>query len=113
MSFRDLLDTWEQSPAVTRTDHVYEMQLPIDAAARIEALAELFPGRTREQIITDLLTEALDALVAAMPYVPGTEVIREDDHGDPVYDDQGYTPRFNELARSHLDRLSDGAAGKD
>jgi len=43
----------------------------------------------------------LDELEAAMPYIPGERVIREDDHGHPVYEDTGPTPRFLELARQH------------
>jgi hypothetical protein len=101
MSFRELLDTWEQSARVTQTRSTYAVHLPLDSAARIEALCEMFPGRTREEIITDLLAESLEALAAEMPYVPGGTVIREDDHGDPVYEDLGHTPRYIELTRKH------------
>ena len=61
----------------------------MDDAARLHALAELFPGRTREQIITDLLGAALQEVAAAMPYVPGKKVISTDEQGDPVYEDAG------------------------
>jgi hypothetical protein len=44
---------------------------------------------------------ALRELAAAMPYVAGKRVISTDDHGDPVYEDIGPTPRFMELARQH------------
>jgi len=36
-----------------------------------------------------------------MPYVAGPRVISTDEHGDPVYEDVGPTPRFMELARLH------------
>jgi hypothetical protein len=34
-----------------------------------------------------------------MPYEPGPKVISRDDHGDPVYEDVGLSPRFVELTR--------------
>src|SRR5262249_591037 len=72
-----------------------------DDAARLHALADLFPGRTREQLITDLLGSALQEVAAAMPYVAGSKVISTDEQGDPVYEDVGLTPRFTELTRKY------------
>jgi hypothetical protein len=43
-----------------------------------------------------------------MPYEPGPAVISRDDHGDPVYEDIGMTPRFVELARKHKKSLEAG-----
>jgi hypothetical protein len=77
----------------------YAVRLDMDDAARLHALAELFPGRGIEGIITDLLHVSLDEIAAAMPYEPGPKVISRDDHGDPVYEDIGLTPRFVELTR--------------
>ncbi len=75
------------------------MRLPLDDAARLEALATLFAGQSIEEMVTDLLGAALDELEAAMPYEKGPKVISRDDHGDPVYEDIGLTPRFVELTR--------------
>ncbi len=77
------------------------MRLPLDDASRLHALLELFPGVTVEEIVTDLLHAGLDEIAAAMPYEPGPTIISRDDHGDPVYEDIGMTPRFVELARKH------------
>jgi hypothetical protein len=105
VKFKELLDTWRQNDADVRTATEYAVRLPIDDAARIHALADLFPGRTREQIITDLLAAALQEVEAAMPYVPGKKVISTDEQGDPVYEDAGPTPRFTELTRKHRKAL--------
>ena len=82
------------------------MRLPLDDAARIHALAEMYPGHAREEIITDLLSVALQELQAAMPYVRGDKVIATDEQGDPVYADAGQTPRFIELSRKHRTQLA-------
>jgi len=81
------------------------VRLPLDDAARLHALAELFPGQTVEEIVTDLLSAGLDEIAAAMPYERGPKVISRDDHGDPLYEDVGLTPRFVELTRKYKKNL--------
>ena len=99
MKFKPLLDRWRKDAAPARTAKEYAVRLPLDDASRLHALAELFPGRSIEDIITDLLHSGLDEIAAAMPYEPGPKIISRDDHGDPVYEDVGLTPRFVELGR--------------
>ncbi len=99
MKFKPLLDRWRENAAPQLTLQDYAIRLPLGDAARLHALVQLFPGRTIEEIITDLLHTALDEIAAAMPYERGTKVISRDDHGDPLYEDVGLTPRFVELTR--------------
>ena len=99
MKFKPLLDRWNKQSAPMLTAHEYPVRLSLDDAARLHALAQLFPGSTVERIITDLLHTALDEIAASMPYEPGPKVISRDDQGDPVYEDAGLTPRFVEAAR--------------
>lgn len=106
---KELLDRWQAQAAGRITTHTYPVHLDLDDAARIHALADLFPGRSREQIITDLLSAALGELGAAMPYVPGAKVISTDEQGDPVYEDAGLTPRYIELTRKYQKELRGGA----
>lgn len=101
MSFKNLLDTWSGKRAAELADERYSIRLSVDDAARLEALAALFPGNSPESLITDLLAAALDEVEASMPYVPGDKVIREDEFGDPIYEDVGLTPQFLELVKSH------------
>lgn len=106
MSFRSLLDRWQQRAAPTLSAAEYAVRLPLDDAARLHALAELFPGFTKEQIVSDLLSAALTELAASMPYVRGNKVISNDEQGDPIYEDAGYTPRFMDLTRKHRRKLA-------
>lgn len=109
MSFKELLESWRASAAAPRTAQSYAVHLPVDDAARLAALADMFPGRAPEQLITELLGQAMKELAAAMPYVPGKRVIATDEQGDPLYEDVGPTPRFMQLAREHRRRLEAGA----
>jgi hypothetical protein len=105
VSFKKLLEDWRETAAAPRTVTEYSVRLPVDEAAQLHALVEMFPGRTPEQLITDLLTVALQEVATAMPYVAGQKVISTDEQGDPVYEDVGPTPRFMELARKNRKKL--------
>jgi hypothetical protein len=99
VKFKALLDRWKKEAAPARTASEYSVRLSLDDAARLRALAALFPGQRVEELVTDLLHAALDEVAAAMPYEPGPKIISRDDQGDPVYEDVGLTPRFVELTR--------------
>jgi len=99
VKFKPLLDRWKKAAIPARTAKEHAIRLNLDDAARLQALAELFPGRAIEDIIGDLLQAALDEIAAAMPYERGPKIISRDDHGDPVYEDIGLTPRFVDLTR--------------
>ena len=99
VKFKVLLDRWKKDAAPARTAKEYAVRLNLDDAARLHALAALFPGRRIEELISDLLHAGLDEVAAAIPYVAGPKIISRDDHGDPAYEDIGMTPRFVELTR--------------
>ena len=101
MSFKELLESWRETAAAPRTASTFAVHLPLDEAAQLAALAEMFPGRAPEQLITELLGAALKELAATMPYVAGKGVISTDEQGDPIYEDVGPTPRFIALTRAH------------
>ena len=105
MKFKPLLDRWKKDAVPARTVKEYPIRLDLDDASRLHALAALFPGQPIEAIITDLLRAGLDEIAAAMPYERGPKVISRDDHGDPVYEDIGLTPRFVELTRKFKKNL--------
>jgi hypothetical protein len=106
VKFKSLLDRWKKLPAPAKTAQEYSIRLSLDDAARLHAVAELFPGQSIEEILTDLLSAGLDEIAAAMPYERGPKVISRDDHGDPVYEDIGLTPRFVELTRKFKKNLA-------
>ncbi len=106
MKVRQLLQQWEQTAKGGLTANRFQIALPLEDAAKLQALSEMYPRRSVEQLITDLLGTALRELEAEMPYVVGNRVVAEDDKGDPIYEDSGPTPRYLELTRKHLAELS-------
>ena len=105
MKIRELAHQWEQQATPARGTRRYTLELDLETAARLEALHELYPQRTPEALLGELLAAAFEELEASFPYVQGDEVVATDELGDPLYADAGTTPRFLELARKHLQRL--------
>jgi len=105
MKIRDLFEEWEKSASEVRTHHKYTIKLPLSVAARVRALAEMYPGRSETEIIVDLLATALDELLETIPYVQGDLVTGEDEFGDPFYEDIGAMPRFIELTNKYFQIL--------
>ncbi|MNE82337.1 hypothetical protein D3C80_1790540 [compost metagenome] len=66
----------------------------------------MYPKRTAEELLGELVAAALEELEASFPYVQGHQVIATDEEGDPLYEDVGSTPRFLSLSRQHLHSLS-------
>ncbi len=110
MRVRDLIEHWEETAAEPLTVREYRVRLPVEDAARVAALAEIYPRRGIEDILTELLTASLDEIEEALPYVQGTRIISEDDQGDPIYEDAGPAARFRDLTRRFARELSSEAA---
>lgn len=105
MKLRELLTGWQANASERRAAREFRVRLPLHDAARLLALAEMYPGRSETQLISELLAVALDELEAAFPYVQGSAVVAEDEQGDPIYEDTGLTPCFLALTRKHLHAL--------
>ena len=112
MKIHDLLTSWQETANAPLAAREFTVHLPLHDAARILALAEMYPGRTTTQIITELLSVALDEVEEALPYVQGNKVVAEDDYGDPIYEDIGATPRFVQLTHRYRQILEqEGESG--
>jgi hypothetical protein len=98
MKVKDLIEEWEQSAAEPLTAQQYTLRLPVRDAARVRALARMYPRRSVDELLTDLLTAALDEVEEAMPYEQGQRVIAEDEQGDPIFEDAGPAARFRRLS---------------
>lgn len=105
MKVQPLLERWQAQSAPSAPKFSLPVGLDLHDAARLRALAEMYPGCTVEGLAADLLQIALDDLEAALPYVNGPQT-GVDELGDPVYADIGPTPRFLALTRQHLRALS-------
>lgn len=105
MKVKELLHLWEESANGQLTLEEYRVRLPVEDAAKLEALAEIYPRRAVNDIITDLLCAALSEVETSLPYVRGETVVARDELGDPLYEDIGPTPRYLSLTQKHMTSL--------
>lgn len=104
MTIRELVGLWEDHARGLLTEESYEVKLTLEDAAKIEALSEMYPRRSKEQLISELVSAALADLECSFPYRQGDEVVSHDEEGDPIYRDVGPTSPFQELTRKHMEK---------
>lgn len=102
MMLKELVAQWESHAHGVLTKDTYAVHLLVEDAAKIDALAEMYPKRTKEQLISELLSAALGQLEASFPYVQGSTVVATDEMDDAIYEDIGPTPRFMALTKKYL-----------
>lgn len=110
MKIRELARHWQQAASGPLLDSGLQLRLDLDSSARLAALCEMFPQRSAEELLGELLGAALEELAQSFPYVRGSRVVSLDEQGDPIYEDNGLTPRFLALTHSHLERLRQSQA---
>jgi hypothetical protein len=105
MKIKELVQEWESSATGRMSSTQYTIPLDVESAARLAALAEMYPKRSTEELLGELVGAALEGIETSLPYQRGTKVISTDEQGDPLYEDVGPTPRFLALSRKHLERM--------
>ncbi|MBM7059895.1 pilin assembly protein [Pseudomonas sp. UL073] len=106
MKIRELIGHWEQNAKGRLTRSSYQVHLDLESAARLAALSEMYPKRNVDELLSELVSSALEELETSLPYVKGSQVVATDEMGDPLYEDIGPTPRFLALSRKYLHQLT-------
>ena len=101
MKIKELAESWEKQAKAIMTKEEYVFRLDIDDAAKVAALAEMYPKRTESEILGELVSAALYELLTCLPYKAGSKVVAVDEMGDPIYEDIGPTPQFLDLSKKH------------
>lgn len=106
MRVKELLNEWASTARINKPVMSLNLQLPLELSAQLMALKDMYPGRTLEQLLFDLLSAAIDELQETLPYMQGANIIAKDEFGDPMYEDIGLTPRFLELTQYYYDKFN-------
>ncbi|MBS3803083.1 MAG: hypothetical protein KGY54_00920 [Oleiphilaceae bacterium] len=67
MKVTDLPKQWQSEKETVERTHDYRLRLPLEDAARVAALAELYPDRSETDILNDLVAAVLDDLAQLSP----------------------------------------------
>ena len=108
MEPKDLVKVWNAPDNSQLTPKQISLRLPIHVAAKISALCEMYPRKTKTEIIGDLLATALDQLEAGLDC---TETDYFGDHpetGEAIYENYyGPLKDFRTLTDKYLDELEE------
>jgi len=104
----DLPALWSAPDNSRLTAKQSSFRLPVHVAAKLSALCELYPNKTRTQIVGDLLATAIDASVQGLPSAKGRLLERMEPPGEEgwnAYEEVGPLGRFKHLANKHFAEL--------
>jgi len=112
MKPKDLAKVWDAPDNSKLTPKQISIRLPILVAAKISALCDIFPRKTKTEIIGDLLATALDQVEYGLASRKGEQI---DDHPEvgAVYEDIGVRSRFRSLTGKYLRELEKEAGIKE
>lgn len=113
MEPQDLVKVWDAPDNSKLTPKQLSIRLPILVAAKISALCDLYPRKTKTEIIGDLLSTALDQLESALPSVRGEDLGTDPYDHEPMYEDIGLSGRFHDLTGKYLNELEKEAGIKE
>lgn len=67
MEPRDLVKVWDAPDNSKLTAKQWSIRLPVHVAAKITALCDIYPRKSKTEIISDLLATALNQVESALP----------------------------------------------
>lgn len=101
MKAKDLYTVWDAPDNSRLTSKQHSFRLPVHVAAKIDALCEIYPTKTRTQLVGDLLSAALDGVEQSFPRIKGKEVGPHPETEEMLYEDIGPASRYRKLANKH------------
>jgi len=108
----DLPKLWAAPDNSRLTSKQYSFRLPVHVAAKLAALCEMYPQRSRTEIVGDLLAAALQEVEKGFPFVQGRYLASDPETGKEVFEDSGPAARFRDLANRHYLKI-EKAMGND
>ena len=100
-----LVALWSAPDNTRLTSKQYTFRLPTHVAAKVHALCDMYPAKTRTQIVADLLTSALQNIDQGMPVIEGRLVHKDPETGEEFHDAHGPRFEFHALANKRFDEI--------
>lgn len=104
MEAKNLAGLWSAPDNTRLTAKQSSFRLPVHVAAKIAALCEMYPKKTKTQIVGDLLAAALAEVEKGLPAYPGRAFTRDED-GRELFEATGPAERFRSLSNKHYAEL--------
>lgn len=104
MKASDLVNVWASPDNSRLTAKQTSFRLPVHVAAKLAALSEMYPQKTKTQMVGDLLSAALADLESGLPSFPG-KLFTVDEEAGPLYEVTGPAEQFRTLTNKHYIEL--------
>ena len=105
MKIKELVKHWDKHGRGRLPRDAAYLSLADQHHDRLQKLAALYPMKSTQDLMRDLISAALDELETSFPYVQGEKVVAYDEDGFEIYEDKGLTPQFVALSQKHIKRL--------
>ena len=110
----DLHKIWGAPDNSRLTTKQYSFRLPVHVAAKLAALCDMFPDKTRTQLVADLLSTALDGFERTFPSIPGDEPVDQVSGTEELlYEETGPIVRYQALVNEHYRALEAELGNED
>jgi len=106
MKAEEILNIWGAPDNSRLTAKQLSVRLPVHVAARVNALCDMYPNKTRTEIIGDLLSMALKEIEAAFPSYKG-DPKGETPDGDTYFEERGPYARYVKITNEHYKKLEE------
>lgn len=103
MKASDLVTVWGAPDNSRLTAKQYSFRLPVHVAAKLAALEELYPTRSRTQLVGDLLTAALSEVEKNLPSYATSQWGDVTEDGEQLYEAGGMASDYRRLANQHYE----------
>jgi hypothetical protein len=113
MKAHELITIWGAPGVPNLTPKQISIRLPILVAAKIAALCDLYPRKTKTEIIGDLLNCALEQIEEGFPRIKGRFLEEESGPEGMVYEDNGIRSEYLSLTEKYLRELEKDAGIKE
>jgi hypothetical protein len=105
MKAKDLVAVWGAPDNSRLTAKQASFRLPVHVAAKIAALCEMYPQKTKTQIVGDLLAASLTDFENALPKTLSSRFFGKDEEGNDLFEVEGPAQTFRDLANKHYREL--------
>lgn len=97
----DLHNVWAAPDNSRLTSKQFSFRLPAHVAAKLAALCDMYPERTRTQLVGDLLSSALEELERGFPAAKGKPFGDAPHTGEKLFEDAGPGARYRALSNRY------------
>ena len=105
MKASDLVTVWSAPDNSRLTVKQYSFRFPVHIAAKLSALEDLYPTKSRTQLVGDLLTAAIAGVEQSLPSRPGKFWANDPETDEKVFEAEGMAADFRKLSNKYYQAI--------